>query len=203
MAHTEVLTKIEMMDRLLAPYGNDLTSATIYAVIKKVFDIELDLAPLLAERISDPSATVSSREIIDAHLVQNGAELTGQEVRSMINHYLGVNLDGIASLTKAHISLYTKGQWILQHDTDLVVVHTGVGDIDVTVSSTSFFTEQTGLKGLPADLQQALTELGFTCDAETGSCSHTNPTGQAAPDSFKRQTMGVIIESVKKVYERL
>jgi len=203
MEQTEVMTKIEMMDRLLAPYGNDLTSAAIYDVIKKVFGIELDLAPLLVKRTSDSTAVVSSREVIDAHLIQNGAEMTGQEVRSMINHYLGVNLDGIASLTKAHISLYTKGQWILQHDTDLVVVNTGVGDIDVTVSSTSFYTEQTGLTGLPADLQEALTELGFTCNIETGNCSHTNPTGQAAPDSFKRQTMGAIIESVRKVYESL
>ena len=113
------------------------------------------------------------------------------------------NLDGIDSLEKARISLYSKNQWIIQSDRDLFVVHTGTGDVDVKVFPTDFFTEQTGLTDLPNDLQQSLISLGYSFNQQVGSYSFSNPTGLAIPDAFKGQTMGAISKAIHNLGTQL
>ena len=72
--------------------------------------------------------------------------MTGVDIRGMINQIFGINLNGVSSLEGAGISLYSKGQWVLQSDKDLFVVYTGSGDLDVKVFPTEYFTKQTGLE---------------------------------------------------------
>ncbi|CAM3227557.1 hypothetical protein FITA111629_10980 [Filibacter tadaridae] len=188
----EKISKIDQMDLLLESSSGSLTYTDICTVVQEVFAINLDIASLTPECKMDSAS--SSSAVIDAHL--SGKEMTGSEVRAMILRFFGVNLNGIASLEKTKISLYSKRQWIVQKATDLIVVYTGSDDVDVSVYATDYFKEKTGSAGIPNDLQKALMSLGFTYDEANGSCYYANPTGQAVPDAFKGQTIGAIAESL-------
>jgi hypothetical protein len=196
-------TKIEVMDGYLDGCGGKLNSFEIFRVVKQVFGIDLNALSVLSQEEMATSSTPLSRVVIDSYLNHYEKEMTGVEIRTMINHFFGVNLDGIASLEKARISLYSKDQWIIQSDRDLFIVHTGTGDVDVKVFPTVYFTEQTGLEELPNDLQQSLIRLGYSFDVKIGSYYFSNPTGQAIPDAFKGQTMGAIVEAIRNLRTQL
>jgi hypothetical protein len=180
------LKKAVIMDKYLASLGVTVSSSDIFFAIKTIFDIDLTTKPVL------------SNESLEQYL--NHSEVTGAKIREIINDIYGVNLDAISSLEGSRISLFSKGQWIVQNDRDLFVVHTGIRDIDARVYPTTFFMERTGLSELPDQLKQSLTKLGYDYDESIGSYFYSNPTGDPVPDSFKGRTMGALIDVVRGSY---
>lgn len=202
------MTKVEMMDQYLESFGKNIGSKEICNVVNSIFKIDLDGAPLLSneqefEAPTSKENTSIARVAIDTHLNQCGKEISGTEIRKIINQLFGINLDAISSLEGARISLFSKGQWIVQHEKDLFVVETGLGDVDVKIYPTNYFTEQTGLIELPASLQQSLSNLGYYYDEQIGSFYFLNPNGEAVPDSFKGQTMGIVIKEIQQSFTNL
>lgn len=201
-----MMKKVEMMDQSLKSYGKGISSSEICKVVDSIFTINLDKIPLLAKEKGETSSIgneCTSREAIDSYLQQCNKEITGVEIRNMINAIFGVNLDGISSLEGARISLYSKGQWILRDERDLFVVSTGAGDVDVKVFPTNYFVEQTGVGELPIELQQLLIDSGYSYDEEIGHYYFLNPTGEAVEDAFKGKTMGAILNVIQQSFSHL
>jgi hypothetical protein len=195
------MAKVATMDKYLDSYGKAICSSDIFEVVNSVFEINLDKAPILTkvdtiESFSSKGENSMSRIVMDSYLNQYDKETTGADIRAMINEIFGVNLEAISSLEGARISLYSKDQWVVQHEKDLFVVHTGTGDTDVKIYPTKYFTEQTGLEKLPTDLEILLTDLGYSFNEEMSSYYFLNPTGEAIPDVFKGETMGVILKVI-------
>lgn len=201
-------TKVKLMDQRIASIEK-IDGPTICAVIREVYGLDLSKAPLLdkdfekrvAARV--PSASELSAAAVDLYIEENRKPHTGPEVRALLNHIFGTNLEGISQLHERRISLYSKDQWIVQNQKDLFIVHTGKNDIDVKVIPTSYFIEKTGTEQLPEDLQQALDNLGFTYDEQVGAYYYANPSGRSVPDQFKRQTMGAIHQTIQASYTDL
>ncbi|MDR0269654.1 hypothetical protein [Paenibacillus sp.] len=215
--HRKQMSKAQFMDSYLASFTGELTGAVIRDVVLHIFGMDLDNVSLLTEGKGETASAVLGREqescpddgslsrnAINPQLAAYGRRMTGPEIRSMLNDLFGVNLDAISALEKAKISLFSKGQWVVKHDHDLFVVYTGAGDVDVTVYPTFYFTERTGMSGLPEDLKHALIQLGY-CDKQHGDRSlyYTSPDGQAIPDAFKGQTMGAIMATIRSFYAHL
>lgn len=205
LSEGRIMKKAEMMDEYFNSYGKEISSSEIYHVVDLIFKINLDEAPILSKEKekADGISSSTGREAIDSRLNQYESEITGAEVRKIINEILGVNLEAISSLEGARISLYSKGQWIVQHEKDLFVVYTGESDIDVKVFPTQYFTEQTGLVELPTDLQHALTSIGYYFDEKNDSYYFSNPTGEAVPDAFKGKTIGAILGVIQHSFSNL
>lgn len=195
-AQIEAMTKAEIMDRYFDSFEEKINHSEIFHFIKSIFHFDIDNKPIMTE--NDISSAV-----IDSNMNQEEEKITGAKIRSIINQIFGINLDAISALDGARISLYSKDQWVLQHDKDLFVVHTGNDDIDVRIYPTKYFTEQTGLETLPKDLQHSLSKLGFYYDEKTRSYYYANPSGEAVPDAFKGQTMGTILNTIKQSYSSL
>jgi hypothetical protein len=130
-------------------------------------------------------------EVMDIYLKTYNIDTFEQMIR-IVNLVYGINLPGISSLEDSRISLYSKNQWLLQKDTNLFVVYTGKGDIDVKVYPTPYYNKQTGLTELPKELQKALLDLGFRFDVEKEAYYYKNPSGETVSDSFKGQTLKAI-----------
>ena len=144
------MSKAAMMDKYLDSYGKTISSSVICEVVNSIFGMNLDEAPILTkvdtvEGLSSTGDKLMSRLAIDSYLNQSGEEITGANIRGMINEIFGVNLEAISSLEGARISLYSKDQWVVHQEKDLFVVHTGTGDVDVKIYPTTYFTEQTGV----------------------------------------------------------
>jgi len=205
---TKSLTKVELMDQRIAS-TEQIDGPTICAVIREVYGLDLSKAPLLdkdfEQRVAArvPSASNLSAAAVDLYIAENRKPSTGAEVRIVLNHIFGTNLEGISQLHERRISLYSKDQWIVQNKKDLFIVHTGKNDIDVKVIPTPYFIEKTGKKQLPEDLQQALGNLGFAYHEKIGAYYYANPSGQSVPDQFKRQTMGAIHQTIQASYTEL
>lgn len=194
-AQIEAMTKAEIMDRYFDSFEEKIDHSEIFHFIKSIFHIDLDNKPVMTE--NDLSS------VIDSNMNQEEEKIAGAKIRSIINQIFGINLDAISALDGARISLYSKDQWVLQHDKDLFVVHTGNDDIDVRIYPTKYFTEQTGLETLPKDLQHSLSKMGFYYDEKTRSYYYANPSGEAVPDAFKGQTMGTILNTIMQSYSSL
>jgi hypothetical protein len=200
------MNKVEMMDKYLETYTKEITSTEICYTVDSIFKFNLDQTPILSstkeaiQNVSLLGNDPTPREVIDLYIKQYKGELTGKEIRQIINEVFGVNLDAISSLETARISLYSKGKWVVQSEHDLFVVYTGPGDIDVKVYPTNYFTEQTGLTKLPVDLQRSLTSLGFCFDETLESYYFKNPTGKAISDAFKGKTMGAILDVIQRSF---
>lgn len=193
-----IMTKVEMMDQYFNNIGEKVDSHKICESIYKIYNIEIEKVPLLPHI---KEVYESPKMAIDSYLKQYGEDLTAAEIRKVINQLFGINLDAISSLEGARISLFSKGQWIVQHEKDLFVVDTGVGDIDVKIYPTKNFIEQTGSMELPTGLQQELLGLGYGFDKKIGGFYFVNPTGEAVPDSFKGQTIGTILKTIQQYSE--
>ncbi|MFU8648729.1 hypothetical protein ACNA06_15585 [Lysinibacillus sp. RSDA_15] len=196
------MKKSEMMDQYLDTYKGKASSTDIWHVVDLIYKINLDETPIVNKEMVGTSA-FSGREVIDSFLQQYAGDITGARVRSILNEMFGVNLDAISSLEGARISLYSKDQWIVQHEKDLFVVHTGAGDIDVKVYSTNYFFEQTGLKELPTNLTHELASIGYYFDDTMDSYYFSNPTGEAVSDAFKGKTMGAILGVIQQSFSHL
>ncbi|GAE34481.1 hypothetical protein [Halalkalibacter akibai] len=201
-------SKVELMDLELSTISSDITSTEVCEVITEVYGIVLDHVPIYkrAQNLIDISSLTPeevSKKVIDAHLTQHGKPLTGMDIRTIINFIFGINLNGISSLEKSGISLFSKGQWISRYDYDLFAVHTGLMDIDVKVCITDRFTELTGLGSLPNELKDSLISHGFTYRTENGDCYLVSSTGDSVADDFKVETMKKIMAVINKSYAHM
>ena len=204
----EAMSKSEVMDIYIDSLEEKMSSSKICKIVYEVFGIDLDLALVLNKGVKvlvqNHTSTLSpSRVAIDTYLNQHENVLTGRDIRQMINQLLGINLDGIASLEREKISLYSKGQWIVQNEQALFIVQTSIDDVDVQVLPTEYFSEQTGLEMLPEDLQLSLSNLGFRYDDKIQGFNFVNANGLAVPDAFKGKTIGAIIDVIHKLYSHL
>lgn len=203
------MNKIEMMDKQLGTYSDGITSTEICDTVDSIFKFNLDKTPLLSttleevHNVSILGNNPTPREVIDLYINQYQGDLTGKEIRRMINVIFGVNLAAISSLETARISLYSKGKWVVQSEKDLFVVYTGAGDVDVKIYPTNYFTEQTGLTELPVELKETLTSLGYYFDEALNCYYYCNPIGEAISDAFKGKTMGAILNIIKQLYSDL
>ncbi|WP_155593131.1 hypothetical protein [Lysinibacillus cavernae] len=197
------MKKAEMMDQHLDSYAKKISSSEICYVVDLIFKVNLDETPTLSKEM-EGTLPFTGREAIDFQLQQYGnREITGADIRKLINDIFGVNLEAISSLEGSRISLYSKDQWIVQHEKDLFVVYTGARDVDVKVFPTNYFMEQTGLVGLPTDLQHALTNIGYYYNEKMDSYYFSNPSGEAVPDAFKGQTIGAILGVIRHSFSKL
>ena len=201
------MSKVEMMDQYLESCGKDFGYEEVRHIVQSLFDIDLEtkvvvfkeyLAPLsLDEQNEDiPVARVA----IDHYINQSKSELTGKETRNIIRNLFGINLDGISSLAGAKISIYSKEQWITQHEHDLFVVDTPLGDAEVRIYPTLYFKEKTGLELVPTELQQALAPLGYRYDPDHNWCYYCTLTGESVGHEFKVETIETIRQIILDLY---
>lgn len=201
------VNKVELMDKHLDSHQGKITSTEICNIVMSIFKFDLTTKPVLSKEWIMAGAGSSTEDIakmaIDSTLTHYGKKGTGIEIRQLINQIFGINLDAISSLEGARISLFSKEQWVVRDEQDLFVVHTGLGDVDVKVFPTDYFTEKTGLEELPKDLKQSLTNFGFSCDERAGCYYYSNPSGKAIPDAFKGQIIGTILKEIHDSYQSL
>ncbi|MEJ9115400.1 hypothetical protein LAV76_21770 [Bacillus paramobilis] len=199
--------KVELMDKHLDSYQGKITSTEICNIVMSIFKFDLTTKPVLSKEWIMAGAVSSTENIakmaIDSTLAHYGEKVTGIEIRQLINQIFGINLDAISSLEGARISLFSKEQWVVRDEQDLFVVHTGLGDVDVKIFATDYFTKQTGLEELPKTLQQSLTNFGFSCDKGNGYYYYSNPSEEAIPDAFKGQIIGTILKVIHDSYQSL
>jgi hypothetical protein len=220
------MSKVEVMDRYLASSDDELTGTEIREVIDNIYRISLDtisangegsllaLYPLdIMERVRetqkvDPASTeidlqimsMTKVEVMDKFLYSYGKKITGSEIRRIVNGIFGVNLNGIATLDNARLSIFSKGQWIIQNDTDILLVSSGRGDIDVKVSAAPYFIEKTDSDPFPNELHNLLTKLEFSYNEEMKAFNYSNPTGLSISDSFKGDLIGPLVTCIKEHY---
>jgi hypothetical protein len=201
------MSKVELMDQHLESYGKDFGYEEVRQIVHSLFDIDLEtkivvfkeyLAPLSWDETNEDIPV--ARVALEYYLDQSKGTLTGKEVRTIIKNLFGINLDGISSLAGAKISIYSKEQWITQHDHDLFVVDTPLGDADVRIYPTPLFTKKTGLNRVPTELQQALAVLGYSFDSDNNWCYYCNPTGESVGHEFKVETIETIRQIILDFY---
>ncbi|PGZ44565.1 hypothetical protein COE56_30000 [Bacillus anthracis] len=201
------VNKVELMDKHLDSHQGKITSTEICNIVMSIFKFDLTTKPVLSKEWIMARSGSSTENIaikaIDSILSHYGKKATGIEIRQLINQIFGINLDAISSLEGARISLFSKNQWVVRDEQDLFIVHTGLGDVDVKVFPTDYFTEQTGLEELPKDLKRSLTNFGFSCDERAGCYYYSNPSGEAIPDEFKGQVIGTILKVIHNSYQSL
>ncbi|MDW0112852.1 hypothetical protein QT711_06615 [Sporosarcina saromensis] len=192
------MPKVNIMDMYVSTFKFPIDGKQICQCVKEVFGIQIDSKYVLPKKRDLRADYVCGFNVrlIDNYLKELQNQLTGQEIRLLINDIFGINLDAIDSLEKTQISLYSKGQWIVQQASDLFVVHTGIGDIDAWVLPTDYYIEQTGLKELPVQLQQNLASIGYEYNSDIQGMYYCNPTGEAVEDAFKGRTMRAILSCI-------
>ncbi|UOQ44423.1 hypothetical protein MUN89_00025 [Halobacillus salinarum] len=141
-----------MIDKVLESYGRKLDSTKIRKAVGEVYEIDLkDVSDKREGKVTraypeeimrgirqslhkEPSEetdhyimTLTKLTAMDLYLNSIDTPMTPVKIRQMINHIFGINLEGISTLDEIRVSLYSKGQWITQGDTHLVVVSTGQG----------------------------------------------------------------------------
>lgn len=181
------------MDRLMEGCTPPMGSTDIVNCVKQAFDIDLMKIPVL-------SGDSNGAEALEGWLERRGGRATGAEARQAVNEIFGVNLDALSALEGKRISLFSKGQWILRRQEDLFAVHTGTGDADVTITSTSHYRRLAGSDRLPDGLLDALQELGFRSDeTAAGSCTYASPIGEAVEDAFKGRTIKTVLDAISRM----
>ncbi|PID14844.1 hypothetical protein CSV63_10360 [Sporosarcina sp. P34] len=220
MSNTELinyiskLAKIDVMDMYIDQYQDKITSLVIYEAIAQAFKFHLEQVPVLTtEKIGTfeippltdlkTCSSLSSQVILDLYLAHHNHHVTGDEIRTMINHYFGMNLVGIDGLGKTRISLYSKGQWLVKDDKDLFVIHTGTKDVDVKIYCTDYFTARTGSKNLPTELLQSLASMGYSYNSQVDAYYYSNPSGLTVSNAFKGKTIDAIIENTHVLYKSI
>ena len=197
------MSKVTTMDCYLVSQGKAIDSSDVCEAVKKVFEIDLEQAPILhiPETIDlHPNNELTVKVVLDAYINHAKEAITGEGIRQFINDIFGVNLNAISALDEARISIYSKNQWIVQNEQDLFIVHTSNKDVDVEILPTNYFKEQTKLEGIPNNLQRLLRKLGYQYDRNEGSCKYSNPSGIPVADKFKGQTMEVVKKVIQESY---
>ncbi|GEN53210.1 hypothetical protein [Halobacillus faecis] len=221
----DALSKVEAMDLYLESYYKKVNPRDIRDIVNGVYGIDLEavselgagkqtstypdevlgmVRQALDEEVSDEAISKMEKvEVMDLYWEAFDGEMSGDDIRKMINAIFGINLAGISGLEGTGVALFSKEQWISHYKNDLFVVHTGADDVDVWVYPTDHFKKQTGLEGNPRELEVALSALGFEYSEEKEALYYANPTGESVPDNFKGQTLGTIIGVIKENYEGL
>ncbi|WP_082235611.1 hypothetical protein [Halobacillus massiliensis] len=146
---------------------------------------------------------LSKVQVMDLYLMDYGEKISPSEVRRVIMEIFGINLEGISSLEKIRISVFSKGQWITQQPRDLFVVHAGAGDVDVKIYPTDYFKEQSGIDKIPDSLGEKLVKLGYQPQKDKKEYYYRDPSAQPVPMDFKDETMSAIGGVVKRDYQDL
>lgn len=208
------LPKIDVMDMYIDHHTGNVTSPVIYKAISQAFGFNLERVPVLTkEKIRTFEIPLStnledcnsfpSETILDLYLAHHHHHVTGDDMRTMINHYFGMNLAGIDGLGKTRISLYSKGQWLVKDEKDLFVIHTGTKDVNVKIYGTNYFKEHTGSINIPTELQQSLTNLGYSYNQQVDTYYFSNPSGLSVTNAFKGETIEAIIRVTNTVYKNI
>lgn len=218
----ENISKVEVMDRYLKSVGRKTNGKEVREAVKIVFGVDLNfiseknygnklsvynVAVMESLRISLNADSNSSEcdaqimamtknEVMDRYIEVHEYSLTGAECRILINQIFGVNLDGISGLEHSKVSIFSKGQWILQGDTNLFIVSSSLDDVELYVTTTNYYEESVGSNQLPESLKEKLISIGFTYDADQYRFVYRNPTNESVPDSFKGQVIGNVLVSV-------
>lgn len=200
------MSKVATMDYYLTSQGKEISSSDVCEVVKKVFEIDLEQAPILniAKAIDlHHNNELTVKVVIDAYINHSKETMNGEGIRQFINEVFGVNLNAISALDEARISIYSKNQWIVQNEQDLFIVHTSNKDVDVKILPTSYFKKQTKIEGIPNNLQELLRDLGYSYDRNEGSCNYSNPSGIAIADKFKGKTIEVVRKVIQELYSNI
>ncbi|MBD7984506.1 hypothetical protein H9649_07935 [Sporosarcina sp. Sa2YVA2] len=213
------MKKVDVMDKYLATLGKKVKGNEVRKAVKEIFGIDLHLIskedigttvsaydPAVMETLRlylklDKNDTnrdtdimnMSKNDVMDSYSKMYEHKLSGKDLRVLINHIYGVNLDGISSLEHARLSINSKGQWIVKSDLDLIILTSSRDDVEVFVAPTDYYVEITGSTYLPDSLIEKLSSMGFTYDKTTNSYYYVNPIGESIPDAFKGQTIGAIV----------
>lgn len=197
--------KVRAMDERIEAFAGRPKADAICQTVLEVYGIDYRIVPVLhkefAPRVkgaSDPSVAA-----IKLYLSNCSEPLDGPVIRKMMNQLFGTNLEGIASLSRTRISLFTKGQWIAKKEKDLFAIHTGREDVDVKVIPTEYFIEKTGCPSLPEALADRLSALGYRFNESIGAYYYSNPEGVSVPDDFKGKTIRSIVEVTEQYFSHL
>ncbi|XQY91624.1 hypothetical protein ACNRWW_19365 [Metabacillus sp. HB246100] len=219
------MSKVNAMDSYLKTYSQKLTGSKVREIVQQIYKIDLDAISdlgagtkqstypamitnnieqlLNVEEVDTYISTLSKSDIMDLYVEARQYDITPSELRIVINLIFGTNLDGIPSLEHSGIGLFSKGQWINQSNEDLFIIHTSDDDVDVRIYPTDYFKERTGLHELPTSLQDSLQQMGYTFNEDVGAYYYADPNGQSVADSFKGQTLGVLIKYIGDNYSDL
>jgi hypothetical protein len=221
----ESMPKVEVMDEYIKSFGNKVRGEEIRAAVKEIFGADLNYTSeknygsqlskyndsvMESLRISlnvDSNSSeldtqimaMTKNEVMDRYIEVHDYSLTGAQSRVLINQIFGVNLDGISSLEHSKVSIYSKGQWILQSDTDLLIVSSSLDDVELYVATTNYFEETSGSKQFPESLKQNLISIGFSYDADLNQYVYRNPTNESVPDAFKGQVLGSVLGTIAEL----
>lgn len=221
----DTMTKVEVMDSYLESFGHKVKGKEVREVVKGVFGTDLNciseknygsklsiypVSVMQSLRISlnvDPDSTeldtqimtMKKNEVMDRAIEAHDYSLTGEDARVVINQIFGVNLDGISGLEHVGISIYSKGQWILQGDTDLFIVSSNLDDVELYLATTAYFNETTGSNQFPDSLKQAVMSFGFTYNADVDHFIYRNPTNESVPDALKGQVLGSVVGTIHEL----
>jgi len=221
------MTKVEIMDSYLETFDHKVKGRELREVVKGVFGADLNyiseknygsqtsiypVSVMESLRISlnvDPDFTeldaqimaMTKKEVMDRVIEAHDYSLTGEDSRVLINEIFGMNLDGISGLEHVKISIYSKGQWILQGDTDLFIVSSSLDDVELFVATTAYFKETTGTNQLPDSLKQTLISFGFTYTADVDHFIYRNSTNESVSDAFKGQVLGSVVGTIHELIE--
>jgi len=177
-------------------YGSKLSSYTL--PIMKDIRVSLNVAPDSTE-LDAKIMKMPKSEVMDRYIKVNDYSLTNNEIRILINDIFGVNLNGISGLEGAQLSIYSKGQWIIQSEKDLFKISSSLDDVSLYIESTDYLEKQTGSSEFPDSLAQKLINLGFTYAEVSGNYTYTHPTGESVPDALKTQTIGTVIQAIQEI----
>ena len=99
------MSKVTKMDNYLASYNMEITSYEVCEVVRKVFEIDLEEKHTLNKIVIEEDNISSSlaeksiaRKAIDTFIKQSKDEITGDNIRKIINGIFGVNLNAISTL---------------------------------------------------------------------------------------------------------
>lgn len=222
------MNKAEVMNRYLSSQGKKVKGNEVRKAVELIFNIDLDFISKqgIGTTVSSYDAAVmeilrldlglerddisrdqdimamKKNHVMDRYSKMFGYKLSGPEYRVLINQIYGVNLDGIANLEHAQVAIYSKGQWILKSDQDLIILRSSLDDVEVFVAPTDYYTALTGSTELPASLIVKLASMGFTYDESTNAYYYANPTGESIPDAFKGQTLGTIVGTIANEFPK-
>lgn len=220
------MPKTQVMDIYRSFENNHSNGQLIRDGVNKIFNINLDTISLNGEGSlissysveimegvrntlnGDPSDTsldeqimsLPKAEVMDKFLQSYGNQIEGSDIRRVINDIFGVNLDGISSLEYARLSLYSKGQWILQSPNDVFIISSNKGDVGIFVGVTEYYQEKLGTNQFPSDLENFLTEQGFVYNTATKQYEYYNPSGESVSDPFKGLIINTVVAYIQEHY---
>ncbi|XQY93651.1 hypothetical protein ACNRWW_09725 [Metabacillus sp. HB246100] len=189
---------------VLSIFGLDLLAISNDGEGAKLTTYPNEIMELVSEALNLPnhsSETISKimsirkAKIMDL-CIKQGNFHTYTDMNDLLKSIYGINLQGISSLEHAKISLFTKNQWLVKSDTDLFVVYTGKGDVDVKVYPTPYFREKFNTEEILFNLKEELTTLGYSYDNLKIEFYYKNQTGESVSNLFKEETIGCLRKSI-------